>query len=66
MNDFSEGLAIPGITAETEDSLEADITTQEVLNAIQRLSGGELPGPDGFPMDFYKGQIYKYKRHSIV
>lgn len=64
MNDFLEGLAIPGMTAETQDSLEADITTQEVLNAVQRLPGGKSPGPDGFPMDFYKGQIYK--RHLIV
>lgn len=54
INDFLERLAIPGMTAKTQDSLEADVTTQEVLNAIQRLSRGKSAGQDGFPMDFYK------------
>ncbi len=54
MNNFLGGLAIPGMTAETRDSLEADITKQEVLDAIGKLSAGKSPGPDRFPMDFYK------------
>lgn len=51
---FLEGIAVPGVTEGTLVNLETDITKQEVLNAIGKLSGGKSPGPDGFPMDFYK------------
>lgn len=54
MNNFLEELAVPGIAAETWGNLEADLTKQEVLDATEKLSGGRLPGPDRFPMDFYK------------
>ena len=54
MNNFLEGLVVPGMGAETRERLDADITKQEVLNAIGKLSAGKSPGPDGFSMDFYK------------
>lgn len=54
MNGFLDGLAILRVAAKTRDNLEADITKQEVLDAIGKLSGGKSLGPDGFPMDFYK------------
>lgn len=54
LHTFIEGLAVPGVDVGTRENLETDITKQEVLNAINKLSAGKSPGPDGFPMDFYK------------
>lgn len=45
---FLEGLDILGVEEETWESLEADITKQEVLKAIGKLSAGKSPGPGGF------------------
>ena len=51
---FLEGLDVPEVEVGTRESQEADITKQEVLNAIGKLSAGKSPGPYGFSMDFYK------------
>ena len=51
---YLKGLDILGMEVGTRESLEADITKQDVLDAIGKLSAGKSPGPDGFSMDFYK------------
>lgn len=54
IDNFLGGIVVPGLDGGLQDSLEAKLTHQEVLNAIENLPGGKSPGPDGFPVDFYK------------
>ncbi|CAM4662324.1 unnamed protein product [Leuciscus chuanchicus] len=52
-NDFYEK-QIPCLSTQDSDSLENDITLEEIKGAIQDLKPGRAPGEDGFPSDFYK------------
>lgn len=52
---FLEGLPLPFLGEGHGTELEAPITTEEVLEVIKKLKGGTAPGPDGFPVSYYKG-----------
>ncbi|KAL0148541.1 hypothetical protein M9458_056088, partial [Cirrhinus mrigala] len=45
---------IPCLSTFDRDSLENDITLEEIKDAIRDLKPGRAPGEDGFPSDFYK------------
>lgn len=51
---FFPSLQIPCISTFDRDSLESDITLEEIKDAIRDLKPGRAPGEDGFPSDFYK------------
>lgn len=36
------------------DSLEVNITTEELSGAISCMKGGKTPGPDGIPIEIFK------------
>lgn len=36
------------------DDLDAPFSEQEIKNAVFQLASNKSPGPDGFPLDFYK------------
>ncbi len=55
---FLDSLSIPTISEETKISLDIDITEEEITEAIDNLTAGRTPGPDGLNVDFYK----KFKR----
>lgn len=44
---------------DNEDSkmLEATISKKEIKEAIEALSNDKSPGPDGFPVEFYKENV---------
>lgn len=56
--EFLDSLSIPIISEETKLSLDMDITEEEITEAINSLTAGRTPGPDGLNVDFYK----KFKR----
>ncbi len=56
--EFLDSLSIPTISEETKRSLDMDITEEEITEAIDSLTAGRTPGPDGLNVDFYK----KFKR----
>lgn len=46
---------IPSIlTKEHNQMLFKKITMEELEEAVQTMSNGKFPGPDGFTIDFYK------------
>lgn len=59
---FLNEVKIPKISNEVKDNLEADVSEEEVLSAIENLRAGRSPGPDGIPIDFYK----KFKKKLVT
>ena len=54
MVNFLETLNTPTIAQEQRDNLERPLNRQEVDNSIKDMQRGKAPGPDGFPVEFYK------------
>ena len=61
------------ITPSAQKKLNANITLEEVKDAIQSFPNGKTPGPDGFSIEFYKAYSDKVApimlrmcNHSIV
>lgn len=51
---FFSSINMPSLTEAQRDSLEGDISIEEIQQAIMSLSSGKAPGNDGFTSDFYK------------
>ena len=47
-------IPLPTIGEEDHSSLDAAFTPEEVLATIQSMPNGKCPGPDGFPLEFFK------------
>jgi hypothetical protein len=46
---------IPNIVSEHENNqLVQDITEEEIIKAVWSLDPDKAPGPDGFPIRFYR------------
>ena len=54
---FLRSLPLPKIDCDAQNELNAEITLQEVVTAINEFPSGKLPGPDGLGIDFYKAFI---------
>ena len=52
-NSFLDHLKFQTLS-ENEQELGCCITTNELAEAIQNMQSGKAPGPDGFPIEFYK------------
>uniref|UniRef100_A0A3B1IT35 Reverse transcriptase domain-containing protein n=1 Tax=Astyanax mexicanus TaxID=7994 RepID=A0A3B1IT35_ASTMX len=59
MNNFLENLANPVISTSTAMQLDSPLTLEEVSNAIKAMQSNKTPGPDGFPIEFFKKFIGK-------
>lgn len=53
-SDFLGKLDIPQISEGTRDSLDGEITTLEISEAVSAMNAGKTAGPDGLPIDIYK------------
>lgn len=51
---FLEDLELPQILEEDQMNLEEQITIEEISLAIDAMTTGKTPGPDGLPIDIYK------------
>ena len=51
---FLESLKLPLLSTVQSNKLIAEITEEELNNAISRLKANKSPGPDGFPSEWYK------------
>lgn len=56
---FLDGLTLPQVSAGDRDMLDAHITTEEIIQAIKSMQNRKTPGPDGFPVEFYKVFVSK-------
>lgn len=54
INVFFENLEIPQICDESKAKLDNPISLSEILQAISQMQSGKSPGPDGFPVEFFK------------
>ena len=52
--DFFSKQTIPQISPEDCCSLDQTLTLGEISSAIQLMQSGKSPGPDGFPVEFFK------------
>lgn len=54
MNSFLNNLDIPTVSEETVRSLDEPLSLEEILSCISLMQSNKTPGPDGFPVEFYK------------
>uniref|UniRef100_A0A8C5GMF3 Reverse transcriptase domain-containing protein n=1 Tax=Gouania willdenowi TaxID=441366 RepID=A0A8C5GMF3_GOUWI len=54
MKTFLNNLNLPQLTIEQKTTLDSPLTLQELQNALDSMSTGKAPGPDGFPAEFLK------------
>ena len=50
---FTEGLNIPQLKEDEQESLEKDLTLEELKNALASFADNKSPGEDGFTKEFY-------------
>eukprot|EP00253_Pinus_taeda_P033369 PITA_33369 len=65
--DYSELLQhLPkGISQEVNDSLNREITEEEIRKAIWTLQPDKSPGPDGFPINFYRDHWQLIRKYLL-
>jgi len=51
---FLQSLPLPKLDDTERNALNAEITLDEVFQAITSFPSGRAPGPDGFGIEFYK------------
>lgn len=51
---YLEKIDIPTLTQTYADKLDAPINIEEIQKALKMMQTGKTPGPDGFPVEFYK------------
>lgn len=57
--------ALPQLTPEISGELEAPITLSELQDALNASKLGKAPGPDGFPLQYYKKFIPLLCPHMV-
>lgn len=50
---------LPKLPSDAVSSLEQPLSLEEIASAIKLSQTGRAPGPDGFPMEFYKAFSFK-------
>lgn len=51
---FLDGIPLPRLQAADRKQLDSAIAEKEVLQAINSLQNNKSPGPDGFPIEYFK------------
>ena len=51
---FFDKIRVPTLSDGQKEQLDQPLSLEEVAFAISAMQNGKAPGPDGFPMDFYK------------
>lgn len=54
LTNFLHSLQLPKLGCSEQAALNADITVEEILDAIKSFPSGKASGPDGFGIEFYK------------
>lgn len=66
--DFLGKVTLPKLSSEDSQTLEKDITVEELGATLLKLSNNRSPGSDGFPYEFFKvfwGEIKHFVHRSI-
>lgn len=54
MEAFLQDLDFPNLSTDAIDQLDSPLTMQELTLALQNMQNNKAPGPDGFPVEFFK------------
>ena len=54
LDTFFEGISFPTLGDDARKQLDEQITASEIEEAIKTMQAGKSPGPDGFPVEFYR------------
>lgn len=54
MDAFLDNIDIPTIDHHIKDELDKPIQLEELISCLKSMQNNKAPGPDGFPVDFYK------------
>ena len=53
-NLFLNSLNIPSLSNENKSLLDSELTIEELVEAVNSMNTGKVPGPDGLPIELYK------------
>lgn len=62
---FLDKLKFPKVSEGTRSELERNLSIEELSEALQGMSSGKDPGPDGLPMEIYKTFAGKLLPHLL-
>lgn len=54
MDAFLQDLDFPDMSTDAIDQLDSTLTMQELTLALQNMQNNKSPGPEGFPVEFFK------------
>ena len=54
MDTFFQKLDFPRVSPNDHQALDAPLTLSEIKETISPMNSGKSPGPDGYPVEFYK------------
>lgn len=54
MKEFLDDLEFPSLEDAARDELDKPLQLQEIADAIKNMQNNKTPGPDGYPVEFYK------------
>lgn len=54
MNKFLDTIDFPSLDDAARDDLDSPLQLQEVIDAVKSMQSSKTPGPDGYPVEFYK------------
>lgn len=54
LDQFFNGLEVPILGRQEKAALDSSISTVEINRAIKKMKSGKAPGPEGFPIEFFK------------
>ena len=59
MTSFLQNLDIPKVDPITANELDVPLNVEEIKSSIKAMQNNKSPGPDGFPVEFFKKCINK-------
>ena len=59
MSEFFTALDVPAISEDNRQMLDSPLQLNEVTEAIKLMNNNKSPGPNGFPVEFFKTFIEK-------
>lgn len=54
MSTFLANVNLPTVKIDQKNNLDKTLQLQEIEDSIRAMQSGKAPGPDGFPIEFYK------------
>lgn len=62
---FLHDIHVPRLSTRDADDLDTDISVEEIKTTIHKLQSGKATGPNGIPIEMYKGNAEKIAPHML-